>query len=97
MDKFKNALDIAKRTLDILLNEVFVNDVDQFLRINALVKQSGKKEVRVNVRGKMKTYRYFECYIIEPDEALGDTLNFSQEKVQWRIKLGEKKASQVLG
>ena len=94
--KFGNALDIAKRTLEVIINEFFINDLDQFLRINEMVKQAKAGGVTLR-KPNGAEFKNFKCKVIEPDEPLGDTLDFSQEAVQKRIKLGEKKAKEELG
>ena len=42
-----NVLQIGLRTLDLMLNEIFVNDLREFQRINALVKQAEDKDVEL--------------------------------------------------
>lgn len=92
-----NVVQIGLRTLDILLNELFVSDMNEFVKINALVKEAERHGVTLHKPGTDKPLRYFECKIIEPDEALGDTLDFSQTAIQHSWKVGTRRAREVLG
>jgi NTE family protein len=92
-----NVVQIGLRTLDILLNELFVSDMNEFVKINALVKEAEQHGVTLHKPGTDKPLKYFECKIIEPDEALGDTLDFSQAAIQHSWKVGTRRAREVLG
>ncbi len=92
-----NIKEIGLRTLDILLNELFVSDMREFLRINALVKEAEAQGVTLHNPSNGKPLKYFDCKIIEPDVPLGDTLDFSQESIQFALKVGERRAREVLG
>jgi NTE family protein len=92
-----NVVQIGLRTLDILLNELFVSDMDEFVKINALVKEAEQHGVTLHKPGSDKPLKYFECKIIEPDEALGETLDFSQTAIQHSWKVGTRRAREVLG
>lgn len=92
-----NILQIGLRTIDIMLNELFVNDLQEFLRINHLVKEAADYGVTLHNPKNGKPYKYFENKIIEPERPLGDTLDFSQENIQRSLKLGVRRAREVLG
>ena len=91
-----NALDIGMHSLDIALNEIFVTDVREFIRINLNVKEAQEAGVTLH-NEKGKPYKYYNFKIIQPDKPLGDTLDFSQEITEMRIHAGWEKARQVLG
>lgn len=93
----KNIKDIGLRTLDILLNELFRSDMQEFLKINALVKQAEAQGIILVNPSDGKPLKYYECKIIEPTEPLGDTLDFSQASVQRSLKMGIQRAREVLG
>jgi NTE family protein len=93
----QDILQIGLRTLDILLNELFINDLNMFQRINHLVEEAARYGVVLHNPSNGKPYRYFKCKIIEPDEPLGDTLDFSQASIQHSLKQGVRCARQVLG
>jgi NTE family protein len=85
------------RTLDILLNELFLSDMREFLRINALVKEAQAHGITLHNPSNGKPLKYFDCKIIEPDVPLGDTLDFSQDAIQNSLKIGERRAREVFG
>jgi NTE family protein len=92
-----NIKDIGLRTLDILLNELFLSDMREFLRINALVKEAGAQGVTLHNPSNGKPLKYFDCKIVEPDVPLGDTLDFSQNTIQETLRIGERRAREVFG
>jgi len=92
----KNALDIGKLALEVALNEIFTTDVREFTRINRNVEEAAAQGVTLhNETGK--PFKYYKCAIIEPDEPLGDTLDFSRAVIQRRMEAGWEKAKEVLG
>lgn len=92
----KNVVEIGMRTLDILLNELFVSDMNEFMRINLLVQQAGAQGVPLH-DAKGHLLKFYDCKVIEPIAPLGDTLDFSQAAVQSSLSAGEERARQVLG
>lgn len=92
-----NIVRIVLRTLDILTNEIFRGDMDNFVRINALVKEADSQGAVLHSPTSGRPLKYFECKIIEPDAPLGDTLDFSQPSVQRSIQAGRARAQAVLG
>jgi NTE family protein len=95
-EPFKNALEIGLATIDIMLNEIFVTDLEAFERINRNVQEAEALGGALTNR-EGKEYRAYEYYIIEPDEPLGDTLDFSRDVLNMRLEAGWRKAYQVLG
>jgi NTE family protein len=93
----KNLLDIGLRTMDIMLNEVFCNDVQNFLRINQLVKEAASYGITLHNPKDGSPLKYYECKLIEPGSALDDTLDFSQTAIQRSIQAGYKCAQAALG
>jgi NTE family protein len=84
----KNIIEIAMRSFeDVMMNEIFASDVDQFLKINRLVKQAESHGVTLR-KDDGSAYKYFNSVRIEPDEDMGDTLDFSREQLRWRIEKG---------
>lgn len=92
----KNVKDIGLRTLDVMLNELFVSDMGEFVRTNLLVQQASAQGLTLK-NAKGRPLKYYECKIIEPISPLGDTLDFSQTAVQASLIAGEERARQVLG
>ena len=77
-------VDIAKQTLEIILNETLINDIERYLDINEIIKQVGHPIK--NRKGKLMFH--YETILILPEEQLGDTLDFSREALDRRWKLG---------
>lgn len=107
----QNALEIAKRSLDIAVNEIFVTDIREFIRINQNVQEAAaiSEFIRINLNAqeaapgltlhneKGKAFKYYRYQIIEPEQPLGDTLDFSQEAVRRSMDAGWEQAKKVLG
>jgi NTE family protein len=95
----RTVVDIGGRMLSIMLNEMFVGDVQEFLRVNALVQEAAGQGVTLHHPVSGRPLKYVELKIIEPnhDADLGDTLDFSQPSVQRGIRAGRERAAQVLG
>ncbi|QSQ28107.1 patatin-like phospholipase family protein [Pyxidicoccus parkwayensis] len=91
-----NILDVAKRALtDITVNEILLNDVDEFIRINDLVRQAYDEGVTLR-RPDGTPYRYCRITVIEPAKPLGDTLDFSPEMIRMRMRHGEEMARSAM-
>jgi NTE family protein len=93
----KDVTKIGLRTLDLLLNELFVSDMNEFMRINHLVKEAGEHGVTLHHPTNGRPLKYYDCKIIEPLAPLDDTLDFEQPAVQRSIRAGIERARQVLG
>ena len=93
----KDIVKIGLRTLDILLDEIFRNDLEEFLRVNALVQEAGMLGFKLHNPANGKELKYFEAKVIEPLAPLGETLDFSQASVQRSLHLGWERAKAVLG
>lgn len=91
-----NILKIGQRTLDILLNELFRGDMQEFLRINALVQEAAAHGVTLHHPTSGKPLKYYDCKVIEPTQPLGDTLDFSQAAIQQALRHGAERAREVL-
>ncbi|HSD12747.1 MAG TPA: patatin-like phospholipase family protein [Patescibacteria group bacterium] len=91
-----SALKISQRASEIAMFEIFSNDVGNFLRTNRLVEQAAAKGVTlVNADGR--PLRRYPITIIEPDERLGETTDFSQAHIRRAFDAGWEKAKKVLG
>jgi NTE family protein len=96
-----NIVEIGVRSLnDIALTEIFNNDIEQFLRLNDLIKQLHENDVDIRLRnydfqkGQRATgfLRPFKSVIIQPEEELGDSLSANKVLIEERRKLGRLKA-----
>ncbi len=89
-------ISIARRSLDIAVNEIFVGDVREFTRINRNVKEAAEQNVTLhNEDGK--AYKFFEHKLIEPSRHLGDSVDFSPATAHESMKAGWLAAEAVLG
>lgn len=101
-EKKLNIAQIALRSLyDIAITEIFNNDIEQFILINDLIKQSidsnkpmdFKKFDYQTWKRTNTTLRYFDYDVISPENSiLGDTLTSSPELIRKRIEHGWQKA-----
>lgn len=80
--------EIARRTLDLLLEDVYQSDIQRFVQINALVRQAEKGGVTLTTPSG-RAYRYYPYHIIQPSSNLGDTLNFSDNIMRAHILKGK--------
>lgn len=90
-----NIIDVAQRSLSILLDETFDNDIDAFLRINRLVKQAEQGGVTLQ-RPDGGTYQFFDHLLIEPDDPLGSGLDFDRRSLDAWIAQGRAAAERAL-
>lgn len=88
---FKNGLEIARHALDIALNEIFVTDLREFLRINQNVKEAEACDCKLH-NEKGKEYKFYKNIIIEPEKPLDDTLDFSPEAIGRSMEHGWNRA-----
>lgn len=93
---FRNAVDIGIHTIEIMLNEILVTDIREFIRINRNVDEAAAANVQLH-NDKGKVFKRYDYKLIQPDEPLGDTLDFSKEVIEMRMDAGWEKAKQVLG
>lgn len=86
-DPARNMIKIAVRVLtEITLNEIFRQDIREFVQINNILKQIPPG---VNIRRTDGTlYKHYECILIEPNHDLGDALDFSRKKIDLHIQEG---------
>lgn len=93
---FKDIFSIGFRTIEIITDEVFKNDISEFLKINRLVQEAKFHNVELHdEHGELLDY--FDCKIIQPHEPLDDTLNFSKDAVRESLKKGLEQAQKILG
>lgn len=84
----------ARSAYELTLTEIFNNDIEHFVRINDLVKQSEVAQVELkNQNGRV--IKSFEAMIINPDKDvdLGSPLVANEKLIQQRIQHGFDQAS----
>lgn len=92
-----NVLEAARRSLaDITINEIMVNDVREFERVNKLVRQAKQKDVTLWNEEKNRPYVECTMHVLRPAVHLGDSLNFEPAELQRRIEYGKATARQFL-
>ena len=91
----KSIFQIAKRSLvEIAMNEIFLGDLKEYLRVNRIITQAKEKGVELK-RGNGKIYKAYKTILINPEEYLGDVLDFEQSAIQPRIEAGYKAAEKA--
>lgn len=91
----RDILEIAFRSIDIMLNEIFHEDIDRFLVVNQLVKQAEAEGLTLT-KSDGTPYTYIEPIIIDPKESLGDGLDFENQRIHNLIDRGRNRAREVL-
>lgn len=85
----RTLLDVARRALaEITIHEIMMEDVEQFVRINDLVRQAAEAGLQLRRRDGTP-YRYVPITIVAPGAALGDSLDFSGDAIAERLARGE--------
>ncbi|SHN32168.1 NTE family protein [Cyclobacterium lianum] len=99
-----NIAQIALRALtDISLNEIFNNDIREYLRINDILDQLGEDRLIYNYDYKLRKrtseqLKTFKTIVIQPDpDFLGDSLVSTKKLFDIRIAHGIEKAAEALG
>jgi NTE family protein len=101
-----NVAKIAVRSLvDIAINEIFNNDLRQFVQVNDILAQLKEQNIDVplydfdylNKKRSKRALQSFKAVIIHPGlKVLGDTLCASKAVIERRIKHGEQRAKQAV-
>ena len=94
-DEFPGALQIGTRSLEIALNEILLNDVREFVRINRLVEEAKVGGVTLHHEDG-RAFKSFESVIIKPSGSLGDTLDFSTGAILRRLDAGREAARKAV-
>ena len=83
-----NIVEIALRSLtEITLAEIFENDIREFVRVNALVRQARQQGVVLrDARGR--PLRQFSYKIIQPEEELGEVFDATPTVLRRRYARG---------
>lgn len=92
----RDILDIAFRSIYIMLDEIFEEDIDRFLTVNRLVQQAAEAGCTLT-RSDGTAYKYFEPLLIDPAKPLGDALDFDRQTLRERMEHGRQRAREVLG
>jgi NTE family protein len=109
----KSLVGVAMRSFDLLLNEIFQDDLKEFLAINALVKEAEDSRIVLHHPGDPLTeiqvgnaaapnrprrrLRYVPYKLIQPQTPPGDAQDFSREQALRLLDEGRRMAQKVLG
>ena len=90
-----NIVEIALRSLtEITLAEIFENDIREFVRVNALVRQAREQGVVLrDMRGR--PLRQFSYKIIQPEEELGEVFDATPATLRRRYARGRQRAQEA--
>ncbi len=85
--KEMNVFEYLSRVISIMVNEIFMNDVNKFISINELVKQ-----------GKITDKRYITYKFIYPKKKklLSSSLDFNPDGIQTMFDYGYERAKEIL-
>jgi NTE family protein len=76
-------VEVGLKALQIMMHEVFINDIDRFLDVNKLVAHiESSGGTATNRNGKI--LKSFDYLVLSPAEDLGDALDFSRETLEYR-------------
>ncbi len=92
-----NLLEIGSRTLEINQNEAFRKDIENFQRINNMVKEAGAHGITLHSAKSGRPIKYYECKVVRPIAPLDDMRDFSQGAIQRSLKAGWERAKAVFG
>ena len=95
-----NLLNIALRSLyEIELNEIFNNDLQEFIRINDLVTQAKSQGVQLykQVDGKTTPYKTFQFKVINPQpNDMDNAFDLSADTIRKRREIGYQRAKEIM-
>jgi NTE family protein len=94
-DQIDSGIEIMKRALGLLINEVYRTDLEAALNINAAVKYyRDLKSQNLNVPGgfPFEGYRFANIVVIEPEKEYMDSLDFNPAKIKDAFAAGRDEA-----
>src|SRR5687768_2605447 len=95
-DRPITAVKISQRASEIAMFEIFANDVGNFLRMNGLVEQAAAAGIALK-NPKGRPFKKYPITIIDPDERIGETTDFSPKNIRRALDAGWEKAKKILG
>lgn len=88
-------LQIGQRAIDVMLDEIFIEDIQRFVQINRLVGQANRQGITLK-KPDNTPYKHINATIVAPTQILGDSLDFGEEILQKRYERGKERAREVL-
>jgi NTE family protein len=90
------ALGISQRAFEIAMFQIFQNDLGKFDRMNRLVGQAEAQGATLR-NNDGRPFRRVPLHVIEPDDRIGETTDFSRAHAKRAFDAGWEKAKKVLG
>ena len=87
-DDFRHGVNVLRRSLDIIQQELADRDIEGARRINRLLARGAWPLLS----GEGRPYKHVEMIVIDPTEPLGDTLDFSARSNAIRYRHGRARA-----
>jgi predicted patatin/cPLA2 family phospholipase len=91
---YKNIVQVAGRSVDLLVNEVLQNDYDYAVLINKLLDR--KSALSLDLQDWLEKKRKIKLFRYLPTKTICETIDFRAEMIQKGIDHGRDIASQVL-
>jgi len=77
-----NILKVGLRSFEIMMNEIFKNDIEHLILINDILRE----------KGSYRNYRYVKLNIFEPGKRISDTLELNPVKIREGFRYGREVA-----
>lgn len=97
-DELDSGLEIAERSLELLVNEIYVNDLQLAATINDAIMYFEKLRKRKTPLPKdfpFKDYRYVNLVVIQPEKLHMGSLEFDPKKIRRAFESGRKRAQKA--
>ncbi|HLR31020.1 MAG TPA: patatin-like phospholipase family protein [Fodinibius sp.] len=91
----EDILQIGRRAIEVMLDEIFIEDIKRFIQINRLVGQASQQGVTLK-KPDRSPYKFINARIVAPKQMLGDSLDFGEDILQQRYEKGQRRAREVL-
>lgn len=91
----RDIIEIAFRSIDIMLDEIFQEDIDRFLVANRLVQQAESEGLTLT-KSDGTPYKYIKPVLIDPERPLGDSVDFDNRRIREMMDYGRERAQEVL-
>ncbi len=97
-NKLDSGLEIAARSLELLVNEIYINDLQLAATVNASIKyyETLKRKKIAPAGFPFKNHRYVNLVVIQPDKLYMGSLEFDREKIRTAFNAGRRKAKQAV-
>jgi len=94
--KLDSGIDIGKRTLELIVNEIYRNDLLHASSINEALAIMSKHPEEIPPDSPFARYRYVDLAVIAPDRLYMDSLSFRPDEIQGAFNGGRLAAAKAL-